>query len=314
MKQALLIVAAALVITVVLAAGFVALHEPASREVTDLKIEATPERLARGEYLVHNVSGCFHCHTEFDQTKRRHPITGPEGAGGMCLTPEIGFPGSVCTPNITQDVETGIGAWTDDEILRAFREGISREGRALFPMMPYNVFKEMSDEDAYSIVAYLRTVEPVNRPEPHATKIDFPVNFFIEFEPQPVEAPVIAPDRNDQVAWGGYMATIAGCRFCHLEGKGGEEFETLAGVVRSSNITTAETGVLPPTAEGFVRMFHSYRNGALAEGHPDEDYTVMGWRDYANMTEEDLRAIHAWFKQVEPVENQVQTYSVAAAE
>src|SRR5690606_15763255 len=130
----------------------------------------------------------------------------------------------------------------------------------LFPMMPYGVFREMSDEDAHSIVAYLRSMEPVRNPLPHATRIDFPVSFFIDLEPKPVTEPVAAPNRNDQLAWGRYMATIAGCRECHLDGKGGEEFPTTAGVVRTANITTHETGVLPPTADAFVRLFYSYQD------------------------------------------------------
>lgn len=311
MKQAFLLVAAALLVSITLAAAFVLLHEPARRELTDLRIESTPERIERGRYLAHAVSGCLHCHTAHDDAKRSHPRSGPEGAGGACFTPEMDFPGFVCIPNITPDQETGIGSWSDDEILRAIREGVSRDGRTLFPMMPYGVYKELSDEDAYSIVAYLRTLEAVNRPEPHTTAINFPVDFFIGFEPAPLEAPVPSPDRNDQAAWGRYMATISGCRECHLDGKGGEEFPTSAGVVRTSNITTHATGVLPPTAEGFVRLFKSYEGGGLPEGVVEDDYTVMGWTDYAHMSEEDLRAIHGYFLSVEPADNQVQTYAAA---
>lgn len=311
MKSTIVILAVALLLTVAMAAALVAFHEPAQRELTDLQIEPTPERIERGRYLAHSVSGCMHCHTAHDDTKRSHPRTGPEGAGGACLGPADGFPGVVCIPNITPDPETGIGGWTDDEILRAMREGVAPDGRALFPMMPYGVYKELSDEDAHSIVAYLRTVEPVNRPEPQATAIDFPVNFFIELEPSPIEEPVAMPSRSDAAAWGRYMATIAGCRECHADGPGGVEFPTSAGVVRTSNITTHETGVLPSTADAFVRLFHSYREGAMADGHAEEDYTVMAWTDYAHLDEADLRAIHSYFLSVPPVENQVQTYAVA---
>lgn len=313
MKRGLLIVGAALLIALTAAAAFVLTHEPARRSVTDLKIEATPERLERGAYLVQNVSGCLHCHTAHDEAKRSHPKTGPLAGGGTCLTEEIGFPGYVCVPNISQDPETGIGAWTDDEILRAIREGVSRDGRALFPMMPYSVYKDMSDEDAYSVVAYLRTLEPVRREKPHVTKINFPVDFFIEMEPAPIEAPIPTPDRGDQLEWGRYMATIAGCRECHMEGKGGMEFETPSGVVRSSNITTHATGVLPPTAEGFVRLFRSYVDGSVADGHSETDFTVMHWEDLAGMSEDDLRAIHAYLLSVEPADNQVQTYGDGGA-
>ena len=55
---------------------------------------------------------------------------------------------------------TGIGNWTDGEVIRAIREGVSRDGQALFPLMPYAGFRHMSDEDVYALVAYLRTLPP----------------------------------------------------------------------------------------------------------------------------------------------------------
>ena len=66
------------------------------------------------------------------------------------------------------------------------REGVDRKGKALFPMMPYKYFREMSDEDARSIVVYLRTLPPIR----HAIaprEIDFPVNLLIKFAPKPVD-------------------------------------------------------------------------------------------------------------------------------
>jgi hypothetical protein len=63
--------------------------------------------------------------------------------------------------NITCDKETGIGSWTDDQIARAIREGIGCGDRALFPTMPYQKFRHLSDEDLASVVAYIRTVPPV---------------------------------------------------------------------------------------------------------------------------------------------------------
>jgi hypothetical protein len=311
MKKAVLFVGAALGVTVALVAAFASLHKPAQRELTDLRIEPTPMRVERGRYLAHHVSGCMHCHTAHDDSQRSHPRTGPDGAGGACMGKELGLPGELCIPNLTPDAETGLGAWTDDEILRAIREGVSRDGRALFPMMPYGVYREMSDEDAYSIVAYLRSMEPVRNPRPRPTRIDFPVSILIELEPKPMTEPVPEPSRADQLAWGKYMATISGCRECHLEGKGGEELPTSAGVVRTANITTHETGVLPPTADAFVRLFRSYQGETLPDGVSESDYTVMGWRDYAHMDDFDLRAIHAYFLTVPPVENRVQTYAQA---
>ena len=77
------------------------------------------------------------------------------------MPPEAGLPGRVAARNITPDKETGIGNWTDGEKIRAIREGIGRDGHALFPMMPYESFRHMSDEDVYSLVAYLNSLPPV---------------------------------------------------------------------------------------------------------------------------------------------------------
>ena len=84
---------------------------------------------------------------------------------GVCHTgPEVAdFPGKLCVPNITSHATAGIGEWTDGEILRAIREGIGRDGRALFPMMPYTEYRKMSDEDAHAVVAYLRTLPAIDQ-------------------------------------------------------------------------------------------------------------------------------------------------------
>ena len=313
MKRLLIRVAMMMAALIAILGIYVAAHEPAMRPLNNRKIEATPERLARGAYLVENVSGCLDCHSALDQTKRTLPLSGPAGAGGACFTTEDGFPGEVCGSNITPDPDTGIGAWSDDAVMRALREGIAADGRALFPMMPYTHFREMADEDAEAVVAYLRTLEPVRRAEPHPTNIMFPVSFFIESSPEPITAPVRAPERSDEVAYGKYLARIAGCLSCHLETlEGGEEFPISRELtVRSSNITRDESGVLPPTREDFLRLFHSYRDAQLPDGVTENDLTVMPWTRLAKMTDEDLSAIHAYLLTVEPRKNQVQTYSRA---
>jgi cytochrome c553 len=311
MKRLLVIVVLLLLAALAAGAIFVATHKPAQRATTDLKIKATPERIARGEYLANHVSGCMHCHTSFDITKRSHPATGPHGAGGACWGAEMELPGTLCVPNITPDAETGLGAWTDDEILRAFREGVGRDGHALFPMMPYGVFREMSDEDAHSIVAYLRSIDPV-RNAVSRSKIDFPVNFLIEFEPKPLTSAVPPPAEPDR---GRYLTVIAGCQECHgADFSGGVEFATAAGVVRTANLTPGADGIVPSDAEDFIRIFRAYAEGELPPGVEESDWTMMGWREYSGMTDEDLRAIHAVLRSTPPVVKQIQTYGPAKSD
>jgi mono/diheme cytochrome c family protein len=313
-KRILTVILLLLLAAVAAGAGYIFLFTPAHRVTTNLKIEPTPERLARGEYLVNHVVMCFACHTKTDGTKRTLPKIAPEGAGGECFTEEMGFPGHVCAPNITSDRTAGIGAWTDDEVLRAVREGVNKDGETLFPMMPYGSYRHLPDEDAYAIIVYIRTLPPDPTPTDPA-KVNFPVNMFIRMAPQPVESPVGEASHADLVAYGSHMATVAGCRLCHLDDlAGGEPFPTVQGVVRSSNLTPGAQGIVPEQFDDFLRIFRAYEGGNLPEGVTDRDYTVMPWASYAGMAEEDLRAIHAYLRSLPPVQKQIQTYGDAKSD
>ncbi|PYS87606.1 MAG: hypothetical protein DMF70_00155 [Acidobacteria bacterium] len=129
------------------------------RALTDRKFEATPKRLARGKYLVDGVMGCFGCHTDADWSKPgAPPVAGHEGSGHVWSDQNLPW---LIASNITPDKETGIGMWSDDTLARAIREGIGYDGRALFPIMPYPEYRQMSDEDLASVIAYVRTVPAV---------------------------------------------------------------------------------------------------------------------------------------------------------
>jgi hypothetical protein len=140
------------------------------------------------------------------------------------------FPGHLCIRNITQDKVTGIGAWTDGEIMRAVREGVGHDGQGLFPIMPYFIYRHLADDDLEAVVAYLRTMKPVESVRP-VRQIDFPLNMLVRLWPEPVTTPVIAPPRSDTIRYGEYLSRIARCEFCHtprdpnsLDGFMGREF------------------------------------------------------------------------------------------
>ena len=108
---------------------------PKARPLTSRKFEATPQRLERGRYLAVALTGCSECHSQHDWSVHGAPvIPGLEGSGRRFNMPDL--PGHVVAPNLTSDPQTGAGAWTDDQLARAIREGIGHDGRALFPMMP----------------------------------------------------------------------------------------------------------------------------------------------------------------------------------
>lgn len=158
-------------------------RKPEMAPPAGLRIERTPERLARGEYL-YRLADCDGCHSERDYGRFGGPVVPGGKAAGQVFPKEMGMPGTVVAPNLTTDPETGIGTWTDGEKVRAIREGVDKNGRALFPMMPYEAFRKMSDEDVYSLVAYLDTLPPVKRRHP-AMELDFPVALMIKGAPKP---------------------------------------------------------------------------------------------------------------------------------
>ncbi|HLL53436.1 MAG TPA: cytochrome c [Myxococcaceae bacterium] len=323
MKKVLKIIAIAVAVLLLIPAiGLVvlALKPPDSRPASTEKVEATPERLARGAYLVEHVSACVGCHSERDEGSYAMPIIpGTEGNGGRCYDGSDRVPGQVCAANLTAD-PTGLAPWSDGELIRAMREGVGRDGHALFPIMPYGAYRHMSDEDARAIVAYLRTLAPISRARP-ATRLDFPLNLLIKFWPKPVDGPVVAPPTTDRVAYGRYLVQLAACGDCHsqngdggnpipeLELAGGSQFPIPAGRVVSSNLTPdKETGLGEMTRESFIGIFKSYASMDPKTPAAPGRNTVMPWRSYAGMTEEDLGAIYDYLRTVKPVKNQVNPF------
>ena len=139
---------------------------PRARRLTTRTFERTPTRLARGQYLVEHVANCMECHAEHDWTAHDAPILPGRLGSGQDMNMLKGFPGQVFAPNITPDPETGAGAWSDDQLARAIREGVGHDGRALFPFMPYPDLHALSDEDLASIIVYLRSLAPIRKQWP----------------------------------------------------------------------------------------------------------------------------------------------------
>lgn len=309
---------AVVVAAVILAAGFIYFNSvyPDVEPAKDIKIELTPERLERGKYLVNHVSVCIDCHSERDWTKYSGPVKpGTEGKGGDRIDESMGLPGVVYTRNITP---YALGSWTDGEIIRAITSGVNKDGDALFPIMPYNFLNNLSEEDLYSIVAYLRTLKPIENNIPDK-ELNFPLNFIEKTLPLKTYEPKESVKKSDTFNYGKYLVTIAMCSECHtpaVEGKpdmlrqfaGGNEFKFPSGILRPANITPdEETGIGSWTKEEFIAKFKFY-NSEEAKNIPvakDEFNTIMPWTLYAGMTEEDLGAIYDYLRTIAPVKNKV---------
>ncbi len=135
---------------------------------TKLDAEAKADPVKRGKYLVRTI-GCAGCHSMY--TDDLHIIEGTQLSGG--LTFDLYPFGKYVTRNLTSDKETGLGNWTDQEIKRAFTQGISRDGRKFLPFpMPWAAFAALKEDDQNAIVAYLRTVPAVNRKIPDPEKLN----------------------------------------------------------------------------------------------------------------------------------------------
>ena len=174
------------------------------RALTSRKFEVTPARMQRGDYLVHAVMHCMGCHSKYDDKVNPPVLASQEGSGQVIF--EQGNIRLVA-PNITSDPETGIGKWSDDAIARAIREGIAADGSALLPIMPYEHFRHLSDEDLASIVVFLRTLPPVHNELP-PTKIPFLFARLLQAAPQPLTEPVAEPYISTPAKHGAYLAEM----------------------------------------------------------------------------------------------------------
>lgn len=287
--------------------GGCALFKAASRPVSDMKIEQTPERVERGRYLANSVAACMACHSPLD-AKTHTLIPGTMGAGGRRFGKEEGLPADIYSSNITPDPETGLGTWSDDEILRAMREGVSKDGRPLFPLMPYPGYHHMSDEDAMAIVAYLRTIPPIKNQVP-GYSLGFPLSAIVNTMPMPMEK-AVAPAPAEGVERGKYVLTMASCVECHtpMGGAGPDMSKFLAGghVMKDSghefvipNITQdKETGIGAWTDQ---QIGDAIRYGRRPDGkmlHP-----MMPWMFYNGMNNQDLKALVAYLRTVPAIKN-----------
>lgn len=311
-------VGALLVVILLFAAYFFAAF-PKVGPAPDLKIEVTAERIQRGHYIAHSVAVCMDCHSTRDWSKFSGPLMeGTLGKGGEWFSKDLGFPGDFYSPNITP---YKLADWTDGEIYRAITSGVSRDGRPLFPVMPYHAYGQMALEDVYSVIAYLRSL-PAQENEVPVSKADFPFNFIMRT--MPAEGALLAqlPDRSNKVAYGSYLFKVASCIDCHtpfekgaydmtLANAGGREFPMPSGLLRSPNITPDdETGIGQWTEEQFVQKFRVYADSNYVphELGPKDFQTIMPWTMYGTMEEEDLRAIYAYLRSLAPIKHEVNRF------
>ncbi len=303
-QMALVVVA---VTGAILSVGYTIRKDRLRPPTTGVTFERTPERLARGRYLVESTAHCFQCHSEVDYTKPgAQPKPGKKGAGAVFAEEGMEW---LVAPNITPDVETGAGSWTDEQFARAIREGIGHDGRRLFPVMPYMNFRNMSDEDLASVITYIRSIEPVRNQLPK-TQIPEPAKAALPPH-QPIVSPVTGPSPSNPVARGQYMVTLGNCVTCHTpmtpQGQpmmqmafaGGFHLKGPWGDVHGANITPHASGISYYDEALFIRTMRTGHVGARKLNY------VMPTGYFKNITDEDLKAMFAYLRTLRPVQHRL---------
>ena len=258
---------------------------------------------ARGAYLVNTIAGCGNCHTPKDASGRA--IAGKELSGGL----EFDIPPAhVVTPNITPDRETGIGKWSDAQIITALRDGKRPDGTIIGPPMPLEFYREISDHDAAAIAAYLRTLRPSGHVVARTQyKIPLPPGYG------PPVTHVAEPPRSDKVAYGGYLAGPVGhCMACHTPfgapgqfdmsraGAGGQElpvFDKSGGTTVSRNITPDPENGIGKWSDAEIKR--AITTGIRPDGTKLADTMPFAW--YAKIAPADLDAIVAYLRSLKPL-------------
>lgn len=181
--------------------------QPAIPTPTPAAAAGSSNLVKRGEYLA-RAGDCAACHT----ADKARPF-----AGGLLINTPFG---TIVTPNITPDPDTGIGQWSDADFLRAMHEGIGKGGERLYPAFPYAEYTKITDQDVLAIRAYLNTLTPIHfTPPPNTLKFPFNQRWLMVFWNMfNFDEGRFVPDSKQSTEWnrGAYLVEgLAHCGACH---------------------------------------------------------------------------------------------------
>ena len=265
---------------------------------------ADPKLVERGAYIA-KASACLVCHTAIGPTG---PDLANVGAGGMEMKEKFG---TWRTPNITPDKGTGIGNWTDEQIIAAVREGVRPDGAKLIAMMPYMNYNVMTDDDAKALVAFLRTLKPVERTVAKSE---------VKMESPPAPKPPNQAPGDDVAKKGAYYASLMLCNHCHwtpnkdftapagmdkmFSGGLPMELPPLGdGVLFAKNITSDnDTGIGKWTEE---QVFTAIKMMQKPDGKMIQGPMLFMQSQWAQMDDGDLQAVAGFIKALPAVKNKV---------
>jgi len=277
---------------------------------SDAAAQTTRDQIARGKYVFGAAAGCG-CHTVAKQ---------PLNAGGRKYDGPFG---TVYSSNITPDPATGIGKWTDEQIITATRSGRRPNGERLIPVHPYTVFNGMAEQDLKDVVAYLRSVPPINRATP-AKKISVPM-FESVFLPAWLAtfAAIESPPKSaatSGVARGEYLTrAVSHCGECHTPRTmtmAVDNTRFLAGNPKGKGPEgSAVPNITPDRETGLGSWTEEQITDYLGTGNkPDGDVagglmmeviegSAAGYKD---LTKADRQAIAKYLKSIPPIKNKIE--------
>ena len=316
MKTFLKILKILLIVLVVFVAGIVTFALTSYKKTFEApypNITASTDSavIARGKHLALGPAHCADCHAPISERARVDAGEEVALSGGFNFILPLG---TLYTPNITSDPETGIGNLTDGEIARSLRYGIRHDGQAIIDLMP---FYDMSDADLTAIISWLRTQPAVKnkRPKNEYTFLGKMVKTYALGPTGDAEVPA-APPPGPSANYGKYLVnSVANCRGCHTERNlmdgsfigeelgGGFPFEVIGGngeIVKGKHLVSPNITMDPKTGiiagwsqEEFVTRF---KTGRLIEGSP------MPWGPFSRMTDDELIAIYKYLSNYKHVE------------
>jgi len=272
---------------------------------------ASPSDVARGKYIFGAAAGCG-CHTE---------PKGQVNAGGKKF---VGPFGTVYAANITPDVQTGIGGWTDEQIITSIRSGRRPNGERILPVHPFTSFNGMAQEDLRALVAFLRTVPPVQRTNtpkkitvPLFESVFLPIwlSTFASMETPPAVAPVSGLPRGEYL-----VRAVGHCGECHTPRSAVtmavDNTRFLAGNSKKTGPEgQAAPNITPDTGTGIGGWTEEQIATFLGTGNrPDGDVagglmgeniqgTLAGYKD---LTQADLLAIARYLKSIPAIKNKIE--------
>jgi mono/diheme cytochrome c family protein len=264
-----------LAVSVAGANGLRKMYTPRGRPVRDLKVEATPERIARGQHIANTM--CVGCHSLNGQL----PLS-----GGRNLSDEPSVPPLGILQPINLTPAGPLAQWTDGEIFRAVRDGADNNGRRL-PVMSSQRARYMSDEDLYAVIAYLRSQPPVQHetslPKPNYLAVVMDGAGLVPYLADLAPDTIVGPSPGVTLEYGEYLVRYMGCDECH-----------------GPTYTGGGGGVLPVgpnlrsvkgwDAPGFIATM---RTGKTPFGK-QLDSVSMPWKVYGRLTDDELTAVHRY--------------------